>query len=178
MSDQGRQFTSECMREVNRLLKIKPLYSSIYHSQANGLCEKFNADLKRMLVKLCAEQPRQWHRFIAPLLFAYREVPQESTGFAPFELLYGKTVRGPMQIVKELWTKEATEGEIRNSYSYVLELRENIEKTLELATENLGKAQARHKRYYDRRTKERKFKVGDQVLVLLPKSSNKLLMTW
>src|SRR5215469_1999670 len=141
-------------------------------------CEKYNGDLKRMLVRLCIEHPRQWHRFIAPLLFSYREVPQESTGFAPFELLYGKTIRGPMQIVKELWTKEVTEDEIRNSYSYVLELRERIEKTLKLATENLGRAQARYKRYYDRRAIERKFKIEDLVLVLLPTSHNKLLMTW
>src|SRR5215469_6165258 len=166
------------MREVNRLLKIKPLHTSIYHPQSNGLCEKYNADLKRMLVRLCIEQPRQWHRFIALFLFAYREVPQESTEFAPFELLYRKTIRGPMQIVKELWTKEVTENEIRNSYAYVLELRERIEKTLKLANENLGKAQARYKSYYDRRAKERKFKIKDLVLVLLPTSHNKLLMTW
>lgn len=29
------------------------------------------------------------------LLFAYRKVPQSSTSFAPFELLYGHEVRGP-----------------------------------------------------------------------------------
>ncbi len=33
-----------------------------------------------MLKKLCSEQPRQWSRYINALLFAYREVPQESTG--------------------------------------------------------------------------------------------------
>ena len=84
------------MREVNRLLGIKKIYTSRFHPACNGLNEKFNGDFKRMLRKLCSEQPKQWNRYIAPLLFAYREVPQASTGFSPFELIYGKAVRGPM----------------------------------------------------------------------------------
>ena len=105
LSDLGRQFISECMQEVARLLSVRQLTTSPYHPICNGLVEKFNGTLKRMLRRLCSEKPRQWHRYINPLLFAYREVPQESTGFAPFELLYARTVRGPMQILKELWTK-------------------------------------------------------------------------
>ena len=105
ISDLGTQFVSECMEEVNRLLSIWHLTTSPYHLMCNGLVERFNGTLKAMLNKLCAEQPRQWHRFINALLFAYREVPQESTGFSPFELLYGWTVRGSMHILKELWTE-------------------------------------------------------------------------
>ena len=102
-----------------------------------------------MLKKLCSEQPRQWHRYINPLLFAYREVPQESTGFSPFELLYGRAVRGPMTILKQLWTKEVEEPEVKNSYQYVFELREKLEDTLKLAHSELEKAQQKGKHYYD-----------------------------
>ena len=70
-----------------------------------------------MLNSLCSEHPRQWHRFIKPLLFAYREVRQESTGFSPFELLYGRVVRRTMTILN--WTKEVEEPEVTNSYQYV-----------------------------------------------------------
>ena len=106
LSDLGTQFVSNCMKEVSRLLSIKQLTTTPYHPMCNGLVEKYNGTLKAMLKKLCADQPRQWHRFINALLFAYREVPQESTGFSPFELFYGRTVRGPMHVLKELWTKE------------------------------------------------------------------------
>ena len=131
-----------------------------------------------MLKRLCSEQPRKWHRYINPLLFAYREVPQESTGFSPFELLYGRAVRGPMFILKELWTKELEEPEVKNSYQYVFELREKLEDTLKLAHTELQKAQNKGKHYYDRKTKVRKFVPGDKVLVLLPTDHNKLLMQW
>ena len=100
-----------------------------------------------MLKKLCAEQPRQWHRFINALLFAYREVPQESTGFSPFELLYDPIVRGPMHILKELWTENVDVPETKTSYQYVFELREKLEATLELARAELEKAQNKGKHH-------------------------------
>ena len=81
LSDQGSQFISQCMQEVSRLLSIKRLTSSPYHPICNGLVERFNGTLKTMLKRLCEEQPKQWHWYIIALLFAYREVPQESTGF-------------------------------------------------------------------------------------------------
>ena len=130
LSDLGTQFVSDCMKEVARLLSIKQLTTTPYHPMCNGMTEKFNGTLKTTLKRLCSEQPRQWHRYINPLLFAYREVAQESTGFSPFELLYGRAVRGPMYILKELWTKEVKAPEVKNSYQYVFELREKLEDTL------------------------------------------------
>ena len=38
--------------------------------------------------------------------------------------------------------------------------------------------QSRQKRQFDYRARERTFKRGDQVLILLPTSDNKLLMQW
>ena len=178
LSDLGTQFVSECMKDVTRLLSIKQLTTTPYHPMCNGLTEKFNGTMKSMLKRLCSEQPRQWNRYINPLLFAYREVPQESTGFSPFELLYGRAVRGPMFILKELRTKELEEPEVKNTYQYVFELREKLEDTLKLAHTDLQKAQNKVKHYYDRKTKVRKFVPGDKVLVLLPTDHNKLLMQW
>ena len=178
LSDLGTQFVSECMEEVNRLLSIRHLTTTPYHPMCNGLVERFNGTLKAMLKKLCAEQPRQWHRFINALLFAYREVPQESTGFSPFELLYGRTVRGPMHILKELWTENVDVPETKTSYQYVFELREKLEATLELARAELEKAQNKGKHHYDCKAKPRKFRTGDKVLLLLPTDNNKLLMQW
>ena len=117
LSDLGTQFVSKCMEEVSRLLSIKRLTTTTYHSICNGLVERFNDTLKKTLRRLCYEQPRQWHRFVNPLLFAYREAPLDATGFSPFELLYGRTVRGPVQILKEMWWTGVTK--IKTSYQYV-----------------------------------------------------------
>jgi hypothetical protein len=86
-----------------------------------------------MLKRMCSERPKDWDRYIPALLFAYREAPQESLGFSPFELIYGRTVRGPMAILKEILTKEDTEPEVKLTYQFVLDLQERLQETCEIA---------------------------------------------
>ncbi|XP_062599512.1 uncharacterized protein LOC134261046 [Saccostrea cucullata] len=178
LSDMGSQFTSSIMREVSRLLSLNQLTTTPYHPMTNGLVERFNGTLKQMLKRMCSDRPRDWDKYINPVLFAYREVPQESLGFSPFDLVYGRHVRGPMGILKELWTKEIDDDQVKSTYQYVLDLRERLETTAEIARENLEKASQRQARFYNRSTRARSMKVGDKVLVLLPTDSNKLLMQW
>ena len=179
LTDMGTQFTSSVMREVSRLLAIKQLTTTPYNPKCNGMVERFNATLKTMLKRMCAEQPRDWDRYLAPLLFAYREAPHESLGgFSPFEMLYGRRVRGPMQVLKELLTKEGTDMEVKSTYQYIMDLRERLEDTCTLAHDMLAKATAKYKAYYDKKAKPRSLKEGDQVLVLLPTDHNKLLLQW
>ena len=174
----GSQFTSEIMKEVARLLSLQQLTTSAFHSQCNGLVERSHATLKQMLQRMCAERLKDWDRYLPALLFAVREVPQESLGFSPFELLYGRNVHGPMAILRELWTDEVEDEEVCSTYDYVINLRKRLEHTCELAMNNLQKVQGKQKTYYDRQAKPRSFKVGDKVLLLLPTDSNKLLLPW
>ena len=71
----------------------------------NGLVKRFNGTLKQMLKRICSEKLRDWDKYLNAMLFAYREVPQESLGFAPFDLIYGRSVRGPITILKQLSSK-------------------------------------------------------------------------
>ncbi len=109
LTDCGSQFTSAVMREVSRLLSVRQLTTTPYHPMCNGLVERFNGTLKLMLKRMTSERPKDWDKYVNALLFAYREVPQESLGFSPFELLYGRTIRGPMSVLKDLWSKKELE---------------------------------------------------------------------
>nr|XP_037270745.1 uncharacterized protein LOC119162962 [Rhipicephalus microplus] len=106
VTDQGRSFTAELMVEVGHVLAIKFFQTTPYHAMANGLIEKFNGTLKMMLKRISQEKPRSRDRYLAPLLFAHRKVPQASLGFSPFQLIYGRHVRGPLRVLKELWSNE------------------------------------------------------------------------
>ena len=134
--------------------------------------------MKQMLRKMCAERPKDWDRYLPALLFAIREVPQESLGFSPFELLYGRVIKGPMNILRELWSGEVIDEEIKTTYQYVLDLRDKLESTCKLARENLVRAKTNQKYYYNQKAKDRQFAVGDKVLLLMPTSNNKLLVQW
>jgi len=59
-----------------------------------------------------------------------------------------------------------------------VDLRTKLQETWDLAHDELRRSQVRQKHYFDSRAKDRTFKSGDQVLVLLPTSENKLLMHW
>ncbi|KAK3109194.1 hypothetical protein FSP39_025154 [Pinctada imbricata] len=178
LTDMGSQFTSALMKEVSRLISMKQLTTTPYHPMCNGLVERFNGTLKQMLKRMCAERPRDWDKHLNPALFAYREVPQESLGFSPFELVYGRAVRGPMTILKELWTKEIKDPSVKSTYQYVIDLRERIESTCNLAKENLSQASKMHRVLYNRKARDRRLEVGNKVLVLLPTDNNKLLLQW
>ena len=85
--------------------------------------------LNHVLLKMCAERPNDWEKYLPALLFAVRKMPQESLGFSPFELLYGRNVRGPMPILRELWSVEETDEHARLTNQYEIHLRERLEKT-------------------------------------------------
>ena len=176
LTDQGSNFTSQLLAELYQLLHIHPIRTTPYHPQTDGLVERFNQTLKTMLRKVATKEVRDWDKLIPYILFAYREVPQASTGFLPFELLYGRNVRGPLDVLRESW--EASKPEDDNIVSYVLLTREKPMKMKELVQDNLAQAQERQKNWYDRNARVRKFLPGDQVLVLLPTATSKLLAQW
>ena len=111
----------------------------------SGLVERFNGTLKSMLKKMATERPKDWGRCIPSLLCAYREVPQGSLEFSPFEMLCGRTVQGLMQILKELWTKEIKSDEVKTTYQHVLDLKERLQQVCGVAHQNLKEEQKKQK---------------------------------
>ena len=77
---QGSNFLSQLLKEVYRLLRIHPIRTTPYHPHTDGLCERFNQTLKKMLQKAAVEEGKDWDKLLHYLLFAYREVPQVQLG--------------------------------------------------------------------------------------------------
>ncbi|XP_076061540.1 uncharacterized protein LOC143037291 [Oratosquilla oratoria] len=127
---------------------------------------------------MTSEQPKEWPRFVAPLLFVYHEAPQSSLKYFPFELIYGRQVRGPLQMLRELWDGDVPDPVVSSTYEYVLNLTDRLQATRELAKEKLVKAREVQKSYFDRKAGLREFLLGNKYLLLMPTSHNKLLATW
>ena len=176
LSDQGTNFMSQLLKELYNLLHVHPIRTSPYHPQTDGLVERFNKTLKSVLRRFVNKEGRDWDRWLPYVLFAYREVPQSTTGFSPFELLYGREVRGPLDVLREEW--EADQKSDLSVLSHILAVRERMEEMSEIVKENLREAQGRQKLWYDHNARERELEPDDEVLVLLPTSSNKLLAQW
>uniref|UniRef100_A0A8C1GUB2 Gypsy retrotransposon integrase-like protein 1 n=1 Tax=Cyprinus carpio TaxID=7962 RepID=A0A8C1GUB2_CYPCA len=176
LTDQGTAFMSRTLRELYELLGIKSIRTSVYHPQTDGLVERFNHTLKSMIRKFMHEDAKNWDKWLEPLLFAVREVPQASTGFSPFELHYGRQPRGVLDVLRETWEEGPSQS--KNEIQYVLDLRTKLHTLGRLSMENLLQAQDRQSQLYNRGTKLRKLAPGEKVLVLLPTSSSKLIAKW
>ncbi|BFZ17096.1 hypothetical protein BsWGS_20136 [Bradybaena similaris] len=178
LSDNGPQFISGLTEQVAKTLGIKQKFCSIYHPSANGLCEKFNGVLKTLLGKITNDHPEDWDMFIQPALFALREVTQENTGFSPFELMFGCQPRGALDLYKDLILEKKETAEMKDAYSYVLELRERIITSCILAKEALERSGEKQRTLFNKKARLRKLKPNDKVLVLLPEKNNKLIISW
>ncbi len=177
LTDQGTNFTSRQIKEVYALLGIRAIKTTPYHPQTDGMVERFNQTLKAMLRKFVSETGSDWDQWLPYLLFAYREVPQASTGYSPFELLYGRQVRGPLDILKEAWEGDKPREQV-NVVSYVLRMREKMDSMAELVHITMAKSQQQQKSWYDQSSRQRTLNPGQKVLLLLPTSDSGLLAKW
>ena len=79
-------------------------------------------------------------------------------------------------MLKETWEADSHSSE--SVVSYVLSVQERLAKMSAIARVNLQKVQKVQKRWYDKHAREREFSVGENVLVLLPTYTHKLLAKW
>ncbi len=143
LTDRGTNFMSQFLQQVYQLLGIKGLKTTPYHPETDGLVERFNQTLVQMLRKFVNEVGTDWDQWLPYLMFAYREVPQASTGFSPFQLMYGHEVQGPLFLVRELWEGISGTSTKINVVDYVLAMRKKLQQMTEFASAHLRETQKR-----------------------------------
>ena len=178
LSDCASNFTSSMIKEMYKMLNITPIQTSVYHKESNGVVERFHGTIKPMLRKLAEKQPKKWDRLLPILLYACRDVPNETTGFSPFELLFARKPCGPLDLMAEAWRGEKEKEQERTTYQHVLDMKNFFFEMDNLVRENVQKATKSNKFYKDRGSKQRSFQVGQKVLIMLPTNNNKLQMMW
>ena len=97
-SDKGPNFESKLIKELANLLGIKKVKTTAYHPQCDGLVERLNQTILRMLSKHVAENQKDWDLWLPCVLLAYISAKQSSTGQSPFRLMYGREARLPADV--------------------------------------------------------------------------------
>ena len=138
--------------------------------------ERFNKTLKQMLRKMIDTDGKDWDQLIPYLLFSIREVPQASTGFSPFEVLYGRAPRGMLDLAKEAWEQQPTRH--TTVINHVEQMHQRMRKVWPMVREHMQQAQAAQARLYDRGAQVREFQGGDKVMILVPTQECKFLARW
>jgi hypothetical protein len=152
VSDRGTQFVSKFWEELQKSLGTKLLHSSACHPQTSGQTERVNQILEDMLRACVLDFSQKWDECLPLAEFSYNNSYQESIKMAPFEALYGRRCRTPLN-----WSKPGERYFFRPDM--VKETEEKVQKIIH----NMKKAQARQKSYADRRRQPLYFLVGDDV---------------
>ena len=125
-SDQGRNFDSALIKQLCDLSGIAKSRTTPYHPEGNGACERFNSTLLGLLGTLASDKKSRWKEYLNTLVFAYNCTPHQSTGYTPYQLLFGRTPRLPVDFKFCIHKSE----ESSNSYDeFVSDLKQGIEYT-------------------------------------------------
>ena len=109
LTDQGAVFTSKLTKLMCKTFEIQKVQTSPYHPQSDGALERWHACLKGMLKRSECDL-KLWDKQLKYLLFAYRNTPHCVTGFSPFTLLFGRDVKGPLELLSSSWLEGASEA--------------------------------------------------------------------
>ena len=161
-SDQGRNFESKVIKGLCDLAGVKKSRTTPYHPEGNGQCERFNRTLMSMLGTLDESQKSDWKLYLAPLVHAYNSTRNDSTGYTPFELMFGRKPRLPVDVAMGL---EQEQDEMQSYPQYVVSLKERLQLAYEAAAAHSEEVHQRNKSRYDMRARETTIKVGDRVLL-------------
>jgi hypothetical protein len=158
VSDRRPQFVSKFWEELHKALDTKLLHSLAYHPQTSGQIERVNQILEDMLRACALEFSQKWDDCLPLGEFSYNNSYQESIKMAPFEALYGRRCRTPLN-----WSEQGERSFFRPN------MVKETEKKVQRIIHNLKEAQARQKSYADKRRQPLYFLVGDYVyLKVLP----------
>ena len=176
LSDNGSNFVSRTMSQFCQLTGIHQIKISPYHPQTDGMVE-LNSTMKRLLRKLTPKNVKEWDDCLPFVLWAYRGTIHSSTGFSPYELVFGRTMKTPLDKLSKYWKGKREEKDME-VVEYLRLLKEKLDIVREMATTNEKEAKLAHKRFHDTKSVERNFNVGDCVLVFQPKKLSKLQSEW
>lgn len=152
VSDRGSQFTSRYWEKLHEAMGTQLAFSSAYHSQTGGQTERVNQILEDMLRACALVYGPTWEISLPFAEFTYNNSYQSSIGMAPYETLYGKKCRTPLN-----WT------EVGEKQLIGPQVARNAEAHVQLIRERLKIAQSRQKNYADTRRRDLSFDVGDYV---------------
>ena len=149
-----------------------------YHPQSDGMVERFNKTLVRMLKSYINNHQSDWDEHLPFLTMAYRSAEHETTGFSPNYLMLGREVSTPLDIMFEM--PSSIRGIPENRWAWAL--KEKLEEAYSCVRNHVPGAMLRQKSLHDLKLSWQRFNKDDKVYVYFPRylpgQSPKLTNRW
>ena len=165
-SDQGKNFDSTVMHEVYNIMGVKKTRTTAYHPQGDGLVERQNRTLQEIIANFVSIHGNDWDQWLDQAVFAYNTSVHESTGMSPYQLVFGRPARMPIEVELSVPLRNPSS---QSDYSH--SLRKAIQHANHLAQRNLELARARQSSNYDNKIQKpwKPFEPGQMVWLWRPK---------
>ena len=170
-SDQGKMFDNEIIQSLCKLYGVWQSLTCPYNPRGNAQCERFNRTMFGLLRTLSKEQKADWPLYLPSLVFAYNATPHSTTGFQPYQLLFG--CKAPAPCDAWLGLGLYNDDKSTNKVQWVDQHAEQLLAANKRAMKNIKAAKAKNKRSAG--GKEIDIPPGNLVLIRdHPKGRNKI----
>lgn len=161
-TDQGANFESTLLKELLKLSGVAKSHTTAYHPMGNGGVERFNRTLGSMLRTLPLKEKHKWPEQIQTLTFAYNATVHETTGFAPFQLMFGRVPRLPVDV---MFRQVLHDPVVVDHGTYLKSLMSYLHEAAEIAQRHSEKEQRKQAKSYNKKVRGMCLNIGDRVLV-------------
>ncbi|MCO5601693.1 hypothetical protein L7F22_055816 [Adiantum nelumboides] len=165
LSDRGPGFRADLLDALLENLSIKHVHSTPYYPQCNGLVEKTNGVLCKIITKHVRDRPQDWDKHLTAALWAYRTSFKVSTQFTPYHLVYGQEALLPIEVELgslRVLAKETTSSKEKLE-QWILDLQ-RLELDREAATDYYITQANKKKEQFNNKVKEKKLEEGMLVM--------------
>ena len=178
ISDQGRNFESDLIKELCKIAGVKKVHTTPYHPQGNGQCERFNSTLCNMLGTLSEEEKSDWKSHLGCMTHAYNCTKHASTTYSPYYLMFGRHPRLPIDI--EFGLNKPNSSDNSSKSRYIQKLRRRLNYAFQKASKYSDQQAKKYKQGYDKSVKGPQLHENDLVLVKIVahKGRHKLQDRW
>ena len=178
ISDQGRNFESDLIKELCKIAGVQKLHTTPYHPWGNGQCERFNSTLCNMLGTLSEEEKSDWKSYLGCMTHAYNCTKHASTTYSPYYLMFGRHPRLPIEV--EFGLPKSNSGDNSSKSRYVQKLRRRLNYAFQKANKVANQQANKYKVSYDNSIRGPHLQEKDIVLVKIVahKGRHKLQDEW
>ena len=178
ISDQGRNFESDLIKELCKIAGVKKVHTTPYHPQGNGQCERFNSTLCNMLGTLSEDEKSDWKSHLGYMTHAYNYTKHASTTYFPYYLMFGRHPRLPIDIEFGLNKPNCSDNSSKSRY--IQKLRRRLNYAFQKASKYSDQQAKKYKQGYDKSVKGPQLHENDLVLVKIVahKGRHKLQDRW
>ncbi|MCO5597171.1 hypothetical protein L7F22_051247 [Adiantum nelumboides] len=166
LSDRGPGFRVNLLDALLENLSIKHVHSTPYYPQCNGLVEKTNGFLCKIITKHIRDIPQDWDKHLTAALWAYRTSFKVSTQFTPYHLVYGQETLLPIEVELgslRVLARESTSSKEKLEQR-ILDLQQRLELDREAATDYYITQANKKREQFNNKVKEKKLEEGMLVM--------------